>query len=238
MSKINPNQYDCDSMEQGDMIWVRPRSFLYKIYRNLFKKNLLKIKVKESFDSNIIKEFYQEDCILMYAWDLLCIQSLKNTVPYTISNDAKFVKYTTKVIPEVIVGLSSIQFKFKRLTFTIPLYYIDNAIKSNNFKLKTIKDTRMIRTLSEDLKYKADYYKNKVVKDNIKEWITGYCNICGEPLKLVFNENDIDVISLCNCGQNKTLINKMSYDELATYIGCELNECAQKVFWNFWFKEV
>ena len=87
MPIMNPSQYDCDNMEIGDVVFIKPRSFLYRFIRNHFYKDKLKIKVRDGWNEPTkYKIYYQEDCTLMYAWDIACMKQYENCVPVIYSN--------------------------------------------------------------------------------------------------------------------------------------------------------
>ena len=95
MPIINPSQYDCDKMKPGDTIYIKPRNIFYKIYRNIFMKDAIKILVRKDWkkERRDYIECYQEDCILFFNYENQCIQVFKD-VPYQISNkNNKFHHY-------------------------------------------------------------------------------------------------------------------------------------------------
>ena len=239
MPIVNPSQYDCNRMEKGDIVVVKSRSPLYKFIRKHFWKDKLKIKVRDGWTEPVkYKIEYQEDCTLMYAWDVACIKQYKNCVPCNIGHRPKEIGYKSQILKNLIIGLYNIQIVLKdNTTLTLPANWFDQGIKANENTLKNIKDERM---LQETLRYsniKGSTFKNIVKRDNIEEWIPSYCNICGKPIIFKFNK-DLDKVVIdnqCSCGITKLKTSELSYDELALWYLTQLNEDIIKIYKKFWF---
>ena len=236
MPKYNPSQYDCDNLEKGDMILIKERPWLEKLIRKLFFKDKIILKIKEG---EKITYAYQEDCILMYAWDLLAVQVYDNKIPCMFSKNPNKTGYKTELIKSLRIGTLNMQIVFKDdNTLTIPMIDIVNAIDQNRRILKEIKDDRMIQESVKYLRYKGSYFKNYCSKYNITEWIPSYCYLCGEPVVFKFNiENDlVNIENKCTCGRNNLSLNKLSFDEFAIwYAGA--GEDNKKYYNKFWFQE-
>lgn len=233
----NPSQFDCDKMEKGDMIFVKARSRLYKWYRNHFKKDLIQIKVKENWEEPYTYvTYYQEDCTLMFAWELECIQTI-DEIPCILSLNSYNPGIHTFLLKRIQIGLYNIQIIFKNnLTLTIPTEFFIQGINKNENILKNIKDKRVISEQIKFLKHKPEKFKEIVQKYEIKEWIPAYCSICGTPIILKFNEDDIIIDNQCNCGAMKLSMDKMSYDEFAIWYASQINPITIKKFEKFWFE--
>lgn len=239
MPVMNPSQYECDKMEKGDIVVIKSRSPLYKFIRNHFQKNKLKIKVRDGWTEPAKYRIeYQEDCTLMYSWDLACLKQYKNCVPYVISKDPKDINRRAKLLKSLNIGLHNIQIVFKNnVTITIPTLWFDQGIRFNENTLKNIKNERL---LQENLRFsniKGKTFKNIVLKENIEEWIPSYCNICGKPVVFKFNKDPDKVVidNQCSCGITKLRMNELSYDEFAIWYITQLNEDIKKIYKKFWF---
>lgn len=233
-----PSQYDCDNMEQGDIVFVRQTSFLYKLYRKLFLKDLLKLKVRDSWEEPLkYREYYQEDCTLIYAYELACVQKYKNEVPCTISRKIGSKTQRVKISPLVQISLYNMQVEIdNNHTITIPTSYIYKALEDNQRILRTFDDSRKIQDAIRFQKYKGDYFKEYVKNNDIKEWIPLYCSICGKSVVFNFNEEGIIVDNNCNCKSLKFPLIKMTYDEFALWYSNQIVSPSVIAKYNsFWF---
>ena len=239
MPIMNPSQYDCDRMEPGDVVVIKSRSPLYKFIRKYFLKNKSEIRVRDGWTEPIkYKIEYQEDCTLMYAWDMACIKQYSNCVPCVISKDPRAFSRRSVLLKNLTIGLSNIQIVFKdNQTLTLPTIWFDQGIKYNENTLKNIKDDRMVQETLRFSNIKGQTFKNIVSRDEIKEWIPSYCNVCGKPVIFKFNEDPEKVVidNQCDCGVTKLKMKKLSYDELALWYLTQINEDVKKIYKKFWF---
>lgn len=238
MPIINPSQFECDKMEPGDVVFVRERGILYKWYRKHFKKDSLKIKVRKDWSEPIkYVIYYQEDCTLMFSYEIQCIQSFENEVPCMISSSPGGKSLKTERLKNLQIGLYNIQITFKNdLTLTIPTNFFDNGIKNNQLRLKNIEDRRIMQEALKFQRYKAEHFK-KVIKDkNIEQWIPSYCSICGNPVIFKFEEDKVVIDNKCNCNTLNLILSEMTYDELAVWYANQINPNVKKEYENFWFK--
>lgn len=217
MPIVKPSQYDCDNMKPGDIIYVVKRSSIYKFIRKHFFKDKLKLNVKLSWNDNSRKQEYQEDCILMYDYELACIQNISK-VPCNISTSQNGKPFYSNYLKSTVVSLYNIQLIFNNnLTITIPLSFIQNAIKQNEYKFKQLDNNRLIQESLKFSKYDGKYFKQLVKDNDINALNINYCQICGEPIRFNFTEDDILVKNLCKCGNITTNKTKMTYDEMAVW---------------------
>ena len=234
MPKYNPSQYECDNLEDGDMIIIKDRTWLYKIVRKIFSKNKLILRIK---NNNEEVYAYQEDCILMYDWDLKALQILDNEIPCLFSNHPDKAGYKSELIKSLRIGTLNIQIVFRNnKTITIPVSPFIKAIKKNEEIIKNIKDTRMVKESIKYLRYKGDYFKNYVKQYNITKWIPNYCYLCGNPIVFEFTDNKININNQCTCGKNKLSVNQLDYDEFAIWYAGN-GEDIKKYYSKFWFQE-
>lgn len=148
----NPSQFQIDNSDSDDILFINKRSKLYKWWRKYFRKNLKKVKVND-------KEEYQEDCTIVYSYELKCIQRLEDCVPAcfskTCSSDIKKIAY----LQVVQVSLNNIQIQIDSShTITFPVSFVQQAIERNNRLLKEITD--------EKKKQKLEKFKRKETPKN------------------------------------------------------------------------
>lgn len=185
----------------GDLIIVKNRNFLYKLIREWFY-NKPKIKVRTTWVASNIqyKTYYQEDCTLLFEYELTSMQLLNNEVPYNIKFGEKTLRGYNSLFKKVKIGLYNIQLVFKNnIVITIPITPIQNAIKSNEFNLKKIDNKRIIEESLKNRKYKGEYFRNQVKERNIESWTSNYCGLCGKPVYFKFYEDEIHIENTCNC---------------------------------------
>lgn len=239
MPIMNPSQYDCDRMEIGDVVVIKSRSPLYKFIRKHFHKDKLKIKVRDGWTEPIKYRIeYQEDCTLMYAWDIACLKKYENCVPCAISKDPKDIGRKVKLLKSLNIGLYNVQIVFQdNTTLTLPTTWFDQGIKYNETTLRDIKDDRMLQETLRFSNIKGQTFKNIVLNDEIKEWIPSYCNICGKPVIFKFNEKPDKVVidNQCSCGVTKLKMKELSYDEFSLWYLTQLNEDIKNIYKKFWF---
>ena len=239
MPIIKPSQYECDKMKIGDMVFVNKPTFLYSWFRRHFFKSLPKIKVVKSWqEPNEYVEYYQEDCVLVQAWELQCIQTYENEVPYKLSLNPTDPGFSTKFLKTFKVGLYNTQLTFKNnLTLTIPTEFFDRAIRANQLQLKAIDDNRIIQESLKFQRYKGYHFKQQVENRNITEWIPSYCSVCGEPVIFKFNDDKVVIENRCNCGVLKLNMSELTYDELAVWFTNQINPDIKRIYTDFWFNK-
>lgn len=240
MSVKQPSQYDIDNMEPGDIVYIIPRSRLYQLYRKLFKKDLIKLKVKRTEKEQICiyDEYYQEDCILIYAYENMCIQTYKNEVPVAISSSIKCMPKKIVTLKELQVGLYNVTLVFPdNTTYIFPLEYIEKSIQRNQTILHQFDKQRLIKDALKFQKYDGDYFCKYARIHNIKVWNASYCSICGKPVKMHFKKDVVNIDNKCECGFNKLDIDKMSYNEFANWYSSQTEKVVKERFKEFWFKK-
>lgn len=233
----NPSQYECDQMEMGDIVFIKPRTRLYRFIRDHFYKDKLKIRVRDGWTEPAkYKTYYQEDCTLMFRWDVACMKEYKKCVPLMYSNSPKEQGYKTVILKSLNVGLYNIQIVFRNnKTLTIPTNWVAQGIKANENTLQNIKDERMI---NENLKFsniKGQTFINIIKEKNIESWIPSYCTLCGNPVIFNFKEDKVVIENKCSCGLNKLNMNQLTYDEFALWYLTQVNDVIKKQYKKFWF---
>lgn len=84
---IQPEQYEVNKMEKGDIVYVVKQPLWYKFIRKYLLKNKEQITVRTDWQNktNNYKTYYKEDCILIYEYELLCKATYNNCINYFIS---------------------------------------------------------------------------------------------------------------------------------------------------------
>ena len=236
----NPSQYQLDNMQPGDIVYVKKQKFWYQVYRKLFK-TLPKVKVRTywSPNSNDYSVCYQEDCTIIFYYELACVQTYKNEVPIVIGKNDGATDVTHTILKSLQVGLYNVIMTFKNgQTLTIPVEYFDNAIKKNRVLLKQIDDKRKIDELLKYQRYKGKYFKDYVKVNHIKSWISAYCSVCGKAITFTFKDDGIDILNDCECGEMQLEKTKLTYDEFSIWYYNQLNPNVKHRYDEFWFKKV
>lgn len=239
MSKINPSQYDCDIMEPGDVIFVKNRSYFYKLYRKLFNPDKIKIRVKKFISDNCDEyvTYYQEDCVLIYNFETKCVQNYDNRVPYVVYSSKDNKLLSSGIIKNLTVGLDNCSMQINNYIIKFPHNLIHTGIETNMKVFKSLEDTRVVQQQIKFLKYKGETFY-KIYKDkNLTEWNVSYCNICGNPITFEFKEDGVIISNNCSCGNTTINMNKLTWDELALWYASQVNPFVKKLNDKFWFGE-
>lgn len=234
-----PSQYDCDNMEMGDVVFVRQVGPLYKLIRKYFMKNLNKIRVRDGWEEPVkYNEYYQEDCTLLYAYEVACVQKFPNEVPCMHSRKIGSPATKTTLLPMVQVGLYNLQIEVDNThAITIPTSYIHKAFEENQRILKSFDDNRKIQDAIRFQKFKGDYFKTYAIKHDIKEWTPVYCSVCGKPVIFKFNSDSINIENNCECKSLNFPLSKISYDEFALWYSNQIiTPSIINRYNSFWFR--
>lgn len=237
MPIYQPSQYQCDKMERGDIVVVHNRSILYKFIRKYFKKDLPKIKVRKSWDNELdYNIYYQEDCVLLYEYEVKCIQIYDKEVPYMLSLAENDAGLYTKYLNKLKIGLQNVQITLASdVTITIPTSYFKQGIEANERIFNSLEDRDKILKNIKFKRYNGDYFYRYVKQNNITEFEASYCPVCGNPVIFRFLEDVIIVDNDCNCGNTVTNMSQMSYEDLSMWYASVLNDSAIKRNTLFWF---
>lgn len=239
MSIQAPSQYLCDQMKPGDLIYVKQRSLWYRIYRKYFEKDKLKIKVITDWNTPDNKvEYYQEDCVLIYNYELRCVQIFDKQIPCKVRRTFKSKSEKQIYIKHMEISLYNITVVFSNdKTIVFPITDVDIGITSNKNLLKLIDSQELVKEQVNFIKYKGNYFRDYVKNNNLRKWTFSYCNICGKGVTLLFKSDHIDIDNKCICGQLKFNHNTMSYDELAVLYASQTDKFVKNKFKEYWFKE-
>ena len=218
MAIQQPSQYDIDNMKEGDTVYVIPRNFLYKWYRQKFTDKIkLNIPYIDKSNNKVFKKEYQEDCTLIHNYELVAQQILKDDLYYKIcigNNNGMVYKLNS-----IEVGLNNIRIRFfKNLSILIPTSYIENAIRKNNYIVDSTYTQQRCEDILNQSGVSPQYIKKVIKLKNLKNWIPMYCNICGKPIIFNFKKDSIDVINKCKCGNIKLNYNHISYEQFYLWL--------------------
>lgn len=240
VSVTAPSQYELDKMVKGDIVYVQKRSLLYRLYRKLFRKNLNKVRVRKNYEveTDGYTEYYQEDCVLVYAYEQACCQKFDNAVRVGITNGLN--KFTRKwvTLKTLEVSLYNIILQFQNNTAIIlPIDYVKAAINKNNVQLQQFDREKIIKDNLKFQKYDGNYFKNYVKDHKIREWNTSYCLLCGKPVKMSFKKDKVIVTNKCECGYNQVDLNTLTYDEFASWYTIQTDKKVKARYKEIWEKK-
>lgn len=234
MPIVRPSQYDCDNAEKGDMIAIKPRPFLYKWYRKNFLKDKIILKVRKSWDSDDKIEAYQEDCTLLFSWELLSRCEFNNDVPYNIGiNNKYFRKRRT---------LKSLQFGCENmcmildngLSILIPVENIKRGIQKVEDISKTVNINKQVQESLKFARYKGEFFKKRQQELEIKEWNISYCSVCGKPVRIGFDKEEPYVENTCDCGNMLIESEPITWDMVAYWYNSQVVKPAMNKNKEFW----
>lgn len=239
MAIPQPSQYQVDNMQQGDIVYVKKQNLLYRIYRKLFlHRPTIKVRKDWSDDCTDYFLYYQEDCTLLYYYEVACVQQYENEVPVLIGTNEGKKTLSTQTLKSLQVGLYNAMLNFNNgITITIPVDYFNDANRKNTMLLKQIDDSRIISDLLKFQRYKGNYFKKVVQDNNIKKWKASYCSVCGKPIEFIFKKDKVVIDNKCVCGEVILDKKEFSYDELAIWYYNQTNPIVKKVYDEFWFKK-
>lgn len=234
MSIINPSQYDCDNSQKGDLILVKPRPLWYKWYRKNFQKDKIILKVRKDWNSEDHIDVYQEDCTLIFNWEIQSRCDFKDEVPYYVGIDNKYLKHG-KYLSNLQFGSENISIVLKSgLSVLIPTSYIRDGIRKLDEVKKSFDDNRQIQEALKFAKYKGDFFEKRCKELNLKEWSISYCNVCGKPINIKFDKDVPYVENECDCGNMKVEDEDITWDTVAYWYNRQiLKPCINK-YKEFW----
>lgn len=232
MSLTNPQQRDYDKLSKRDMVFIRKRGILYTWFRHVFL-NKPKITIMNP-DTHRKELVYSEDCTILYELDMAYYSSLNNVdARYKIRFiDKNFA--ATKLAQMYVTG-NSLGLQFKHgVEIAVPLNAVKNLINTQASQVNFVQQNQLLDDCKKFSKYTEQYFKNKLKQKNINEWVYTYCNICGKPIKFIFNDNNIDIHSECECGCTKLNENQISYSQFCDWFNCQTNTNVKLFYKQFW----
>lgn len=234
-----PSQFQIDKMEQGDIIFVKKQKLLYRLYRKFFL-NMPKVKVKKFWSASCdeYNTYYQEDCTLLYRFELQCVQKYNHEVAVIIGADDGKKVIKTSLLKELQVGLYNIMLSFDNgLCITVPLGPINDAIRKNQKLIQQDNDYRIIQEMMKYQTHKGDYFSKYAKEHKIDSWIPAYCSVCGEPAIFHFEDDKVIIENKCSCGEMKIEKTELNYDEFSIWYYNQTNDTIKKRYKEFWFKK-
>lgn len=234
MPIIRPSQYDCDNAEKGDMVAVRPRPFLYKWYRKNFQKDKLILKIRKDWNSDERVEAYQEDCTLLFSWEILSKCEFKNDVPYYIGINNKYFK-KKRILQLLQFGCENISIVLDNgLSVLIPTNSIRQGIQRVDNTIKHIDENRQVQEALKFARYKGDFFKKRQQELSIDEWNISYCSVCGKPVKIKFDREEPYLENTCDCGNMLVKSEPITWDIVAYWYNSQIVQPAANKYKEFW----
>lgn len=234
MAINQPSQYECDKAEPGDTIIIRKRNFLYRWYRDIFQKHKIKLKVRKDWTSNERIECYQEDCTLLYKWEVQGQVSYDDEIPYRTGYRGTILG-SAKKLNKVKFGSENILFILHSgLTFIVPTSLIrDGLSKMDNIR-NNIDLDRQVHEALKFARFKGDYFKNKCAELNKEYWPISYCSVCGDPVKIEFREEGPYVNNTCKCGNMSVKSEYITWDVVAYWFNSQTQRQVVNKYKEFW----
>lgn len=232
-----PNQYQCDHIEPGDIVYIKKRSNLYKFYRKYFTSDKEVLKVKKSWESDVKEECYREDCVIFKKHDLRGITSYENEVPCSIYfNNVKYAYKT--ILKRFMLTAFGLQLEFNNnLVIQVPLNYIESALRANKLSMEAYRNEIQIEEQLKFAKHKGDYFKNYVKDKSITKWNASYCNVCGKPLEFEFLDNIVNIHNCCECNNMSVSTDSLTYDEFAVWYNSQTEDIKKDYYNKFWMEK-
>lgn len=233
----NPSQYQCDNISKDDQIVIIQRNPFYKWYRKYFMKDKIILNIKMNYSDREYKQAYQEDCYIITGAEIASIQN-----KYLDSICLKFYKTLPKL--KIPVKLEYLEIGLKN---TVLQFSDGNSYILDTFELKSYFDNLELRynqyntkkELENKLKFTnitGSYLIDKVKTKNIKEWLSTYCEVCGNPVIFRFYDNKVVIDNKCDCGNIDINETELSYNDMALWYHCLTNKVLKKKFEDFWRK--
>src|SRR5699024_139429 len=122
--------------------------------------------------------YYQEDCVLIYNYELRCVQVFDKPIPCKVRKTFKSKKENQTYIKHMEISLYNITIVFNNdKTIVFPITDVDIGITSNKNLLKLIDSQELVKEQVNFIKYKGSYFRDYVKNNNLRKWTFSYCNI-------------------------------------------------------------
>ena len=234
MPKPYPSQFDCDNMEPGDLIVFKKRPYVYRFIREHLLNDKIKINVRKDWGNHQDEyiSYYQEDCVLFYKYELNSTQKKGGIL------GKKHFFMTYNKIFDVSVDLENLYITDTRFNsiISIPIGTVSDLLELSRKNLLHNQRQSLVKQAVKCCRYDGAFFKRVVSERNIKSWNMMYCSICGKPLVVKFNSDNIDVVSLCQCGNLGVDLPNITYDDFAITFNSQTSDSARKVYDKFWLK--
>lgn len=234
MSIINPSQYDCDNSQKGDLVIIKRRPKLYKWYRDRFLKDKIKLKIRQRWDSDDRIEVYQEDCTLVFKWEIQGKSEYVNEVPYILGFNNKYSKYG-KRLQTIQFGSENISIVTKHgLSLLIPTMYVRSGLDKLDNTRKNIDEERQIQQALKFARYKGDFFKKRCKELNLDGWSISYCSVCGKPLRIEFDKEEPYINNTCDCGNTVVENKDITWNTVAYIFNSQTQQYCANRYKEFW----
>ena len=234
MAVNSPSQYECDNAEKGDMIIVKYRNPIYKWYRKNFLKNKVIINVRKDWNSDIKIKQYQEDCVLIYSWELQSKVSYDNEVPYFLGYNDLFIKHT-KNLKMMHIGLENVSITLSGgMSILIPTKYFRDGLNKIDSIIQSTNEQRLIREQLKFARYKGSFFEKRQKELGVNEWILTYCSVCGNPIKIEFNGNTPHISNTCTCNNMVIKEEDITWDMVAYWYNRQTSDIIKSQYKEFW----
>lgn len=234
MSIKNPSQYQCDNMQQGDILFVQHRSPFYKWYRKNYQKDKTIIYARKYFDSDNKVPYYQEDCTLFFSWEIWSRYVEKEKVPYNIGIKDILLK-KVKTLNKLQVGIENISIELQSgVTLLLPTNSIRHAISKMDELRTNIDIERQVKESLRFARYNGEFFKRKSAELNLREWNISYCPVCGKPIKIKFKKGEPYLKNACVCGNMLVKDNKLQWNDVAYWFNRQLPGITLNRYKEYW----
>lgn len=234
MAITNPSQYDCDNAQKGDLIIIKPRLAIYKWYRARFQKYKTKLKVRKDWNSDERIEAYQEDCTLIFSWEIQGRSEYNDEIPYYTGLNNKYFQYGKK-LKLLQFGSENVSIVLKGgFSILIPTTAFRTGLDRLDNARKYIDENRQIQEALKFARYKGDFFKRKCEELDLKEWTITYCNVCGEPVKIKFDKEEPYVENTCKCGNMLVKNETINWDTVAYWYNRQIQKPYVDAYKEFW----
>lgn len=240
--KNKPTQYELNNLNEHDMVVIIQRTFLYQLLRKLFNSNPDFVTVNSyvingKYIQNKPQQFYAEDCLIVYDYEVICQHEYKQDVYYNLSKYPMAVGKRYKA-RKLSVSLYNINMEFEDgMIITIPLQPIELCIAKNKQKLQEMNKDKLIEQNLKFMRYKGETFRDIVKERKIRQWTCSYCSICGKPVQFIFHKDVINIINKCECSNTKLDLTEMTYDEFAIWYAGQTDNIIKKRLDKFWFNK-
>lgn len=240
--KNKPTQYEINNLNDKDMVVIIQRSFVYQLLRKLFNTNpdyvtINSYVINGRYYQNKPQQFYAEDCLIVYDYEIMCQHEYNKDVYYTIAKHTMSGGKQYKA-RKFWVTLYNINIELEDgMIMTIPVQPVELCISKNKQKLQEINKDKLIEQNLKFIKYKGETFRNIVKERKIRQWSCSYCSVCGKPVQFVFHKDVINIINKCECSNTKLDLTEMTYDEFAIWYAGQTDKIIRKQLDKFWFNK-
>lgn len=234
MAISNPSQYECDNAQKGDLVFIRKRSSIYKWYRKWFLKDKIKINIRKDWETEERVTVYQEDCTLLFSWEIQGKSEYLDEVPYYIGFKTNFIK-SGNLLKKLQFGSENICIVLKSgFSILIPTSAIRNGLNKMDNVRKDIDENRQIQQALKFARYKGDFFKKRCKELELTEWTISYCIVCGNSVKIKFDKEEPYIENCCDCGNMMVKSEPITWDTVAFWYNSRTQQPVIDKYKEFW----